>query len=286
MTTKTLQFDSRTLRRLGLKLPQEHEEALLRLLQNELNSRRVLCPREELFETICEELRSCREEILAISGVRFTIGFAPKDVKLSAVLPLGRYPQSRSTPAPIQWRVIELRRQNALLLAEKALDCVLQNTGADGADWDACTLRTWLNGTFLEQAFRPHEQALLEPAALSTPIWGGKDALRTLDRVFCLAKEEVELLLHDDAVRTASPTEYALARGVYAAGEGKRCRWWLRTTNRRHMPCAISPDGTPQSSSASAAEHDDVAVRPAILLRLGAPLRKAAPPRRLPAPDF
>lgn len=286
MTTTTLQFDRSTLRRLGLHLPEAHEAVLLRLLQNELETRRTEDTREALFDTICEEVRQYREELLAISGVPPSLGFQPEDVQLGAVLPFGRYPQKKHAPTPIRWRVIELRRQNALLLAEKALDCVLQNTGADGADWDACTLRTWLNGTFLEQAFRPHEQALLEPAALSTPIWGGKDALRTLDRVFCLAKEEVELLLHDDAVRTASPTEYALARGVYAAGEGKRCRWWLRTTNRRHMPCAISPDGTPQSSSASAAEHDDVAVRPAILLRLGAPLRKAAPPRRLPAPDF
>lgn len=276
MTAKTLQFDSRTLRRLGLKLPQQHEEALLRLLQNELNTRRVLCPREELFETICEEVRAYREEILALSGAPFTLGFRPEDVQLGAVLPLGRYPQSRSTPAPIRWRVIELRRQNALLLAEKALDCVPQHAGTGGADWDTCTLRTWLNGEFLERAFLPGERALLEPAALSTPIWGGKDALRTLDRVFCLAKEEVELLLHDDALRTASPTEYALGRGVCAAGREKRCRWWLRTTNTRQMPCAISPDGTPQSSSTYASEHDDVAVRPAILLRLGAPLRKAA----------
>ena len=276
MTTKTLQFDSRTLRRLGLKLPQEHEEALLRLLENELNSRRVLCPREELFETICEEVCAYRDQILAISGERFPLSFEPKDVKLGAVLPLGRYPQSRSTPEPIRWRVIELRRQNALLLAEKALDCVTQHEEDGGADWDACTLRTWLNGAFLERAFLPDEQALLEPAALSTPIWGGKNALRTLDRVFCLAKEEVELLLHDDQLRSAKPTEYAIGRGVNTAGKGKHCYWWMRTTNKRQMPCAISPDGTPQSSNTHASEHADVAVRPAILLRLGAPLRKAA----------
>ena len=276
MTAKTLQFDSRTLRRLGLKLPQQHEEALLRLLQNELDTRRTEDTREALFDAICEEVCQYREEILSISGTPPSLSFRPEDVQLGAVLPLGRYPQSRSTPAPIRWRVIELRRQNALLLAEKALDCVPQHTGDNGADWDACTLRTWLNGEFLERAFLPGEQALLEPAALSTPIWGGKDALRTLDRVFCLAKEEVELLLHDDAVRTASPTEYALGRGARAAGREKHCRWWMRTTNRRQMPCAISPDGTPQSSSTYASEHDDVAVRPAILLRLGAPLRKAA----------
>ena len=274
MNTTTLQFDRRTLHRLGLKLPQQHEEALLRLLQNELDTRRTVDTREALFDSICEEVRHYREEILSISGVPPSLGFRPEDVQLGAVLPFGRYPQSRSAPTPIRWRVIELRRQNALLLAEKALDCVPQHTGADGADWDACTLRTWLNGEFLERAFLPGEQALLEPAALSTPIWGGKDALRTLDRVFCLAKEEVELLLHDDAVRTASPTEYAHSRGAKTA-DG-HCFWWLRTTNLRSMPCAVSPEGSLMSSRQFAHEHDDVGVRPAILLRLGAPLRKAA----------
>lgn len=276
MNTKTLQFDRRTLHRLGLELPKAHEAVLLRLLQNELNMRRVTCSREELFDTICKEVRLYREEILAIGGAPPTLGFQPEDVKVGAVLPLGRYPQEKHTPTPIRWRVIELRRQNALLLSEQALDCVLQHDGAGGAAWGSCSLRAWLNDGFLERAFRPDEQALLEPAALSTPIWGGDNALRTLDRVFCLAKEEVELLLHDDQLRAVSPSEYARSRGAKMSGSAQHCYWWLRTTNKRRMPCAVSSDGELVSSRQFAAAHGDVAVRPAILLRLGAPLHRAA----------
>ena len=100
MNTATLQFDRRTLHRLGLKLPQQHEEALLRLLQNELDTRRTEDTREALFDAICEEVCQYREEILSISGTPPSLSFRPEDVQLGAVLPFGRYPQSRSAPTP------------------------------------------------------------------------------------------------------------------------------------------------------------------------------------------
>lgn len=42
-----------------------------------------------------------------------------------------------------------------LLLSEKSLDEKPYNMKAANVTWETCTLRDWLNNTFIHEAFRP-----------------------------------------------------------------------------------------------------------------------------------
>lgn len=270
MPTTTLQFDPSVLEEMGLSLRPEEAQLLARLLQNELESRAAAGNRRNAFLRLKREVRRYRSEIeAACENARPAAAFSRADVTVGALLPLGSYPQSRAAPEPIMWRVLEVRKTKALLLADLALDGRTVDDGTDPVQWDHCALRSWLNGDFLHRAFRAREQELLEAAALAAPIWNGKDEVRTVDRVFCLSKEETELLLHDDKWRITLPTDYARSRGVND-GKAGACYWWLRTTAAKGAVCAISDSGNPVSSRKPAAEQTDVGVRPAIWLKLDA----------------
>lgn len=270
MPTTTLQFDPSVLEEMGLSLRPDEAALLARLLQNELESRSADGNRRSAFLRLKREVRRYRHEIeAACENARPAAAFARADVTVGALLPLGSYPQSGRMPEPILWRVLEVRRAKALLLADKVLDGRTQDDGPEPVRWDCCALRGWMNGYFLTHAFRAAEQELLEPAALSAPLWGGEDEVRTVDRVFCLSKEEVELLLHNDDWRIAESTAFARAAGVNG-GKAGACYWWLRTTAPKGRVSAVSEKGIPVSNKNPASTLTEVGVRPAIWLKLDA----------------
>lgn len=162
---------------------------------------------------------------------------------------------------PIEWRVIEKQGDKVLLLSEKVLcekpfdDVAVPpglsksqlkkldeqhtvythpnsipgastNTVTYGVNWSNCSLRTWLNGEFLNTAFTDAEQKRIQSSDLNTPdvlveafdesvemldryvLPGGGD---TTDKVFLLSMDECEKYLPQDAQRTAESG------------------WWLRS---------------------------------------------------------
>lgn len=66
---------------------------------------------------------------------------------------------------PIEWRVIEAGEGKATLLSEKCLDCLPFDSGEienhPCPEWEECSLRKWLNGTFRRMAFDIPEQRLI-----------------------------------------------------------------------------------------------------------------------------
>lgn len=60
---------------------------------------------------------------------------------------------------PIKWRVLSVHGNDAFLLADQNLDAKPYNNAGTNVTWATCTLRTWLNGTFLNTAFTSAEQA-------------------------------------------------------------------------------------------------------------------------------
>ena len=72
----------------------------------------------------------------------------------------GNYYQSNSsTKEPIKWRVLSVNGNDAFLLADQNLDAKPYNEKYTDVTWATCTLRTWLNDTFLNTAFKSAEQA-------------------------------------------------------------------------------------------------------------------------------
>ncbi len=149
----------------------------------------------------------------------------------------GTYPQREGgkDATPIEWQVLEYDAQQgrSLLISRYALDCRPYHQEDTAVTWEESSLRAWLNGDFLRQAFTEEESL----AILETPVdnsaaqgyrpWktdGGSD---TLDRIFLLSFAESWKYFKADEARACSPTAYAAERGAYT-GYG-RCWWWLRS---------------------------------------------------------
>lgn len=88
------------------------------------------------------------------------------------VVELGAYRQAADgDPTPIAWWVVrEFDDGTRLLLAKHALERVPFNDEFVETTWDACSLRGWLNGTFLDEAFSADERGTIVEAL--TPVDG------------------------------------------------------------------------------------------------------------------
>ena len=141
----------------------------------------------------------------------------------------------------IEWLVLTRDTDKALLISRYALDCQQYNSTADSVSWETCTLRTWLNKTFLDSAFSADEQTMLLHM----------DAEYGNDRVLLLNQPEAYRFFRSDEDRRCAPTDYAVAQGVrmsknYQTTEGRgACWWWLRTpyTSDWHAAC-VNIDGS------------------------------------------
>ena len=58
-----------------------------------------------------------------------------------------------TTKEPIEWRVLEVSNDKALLITKDAIDCKPYNYEMRNITWENCTLRQWLNNEFINQAF-------------------------------------------------------------------------------------------------------------------------------------
>ena len=106
----------------------------------------------------------------------------------------GNYYQSNSsTKEPIKWRVLSVDGNDAFLLADQNLDAKPYNEEATDVTWATCTLRTWLNGTFLNMAFTSAEQAAIKNTTVvneDNPYYGTEGGVNTTDKVYLLSIAE------------------------------------------------------------------------------------------------
>ena len=168
-----------------------------------------------------------------------------KQEVLRKYIKFGTYPQTSSgdDATAIEWLVLTRNGKNALLLSRYGLDTQPYNEGKIEITWAKCTLRTWLNDTFINKAFTDEEQS----AILMTKVdnsrrqrfseWNTDGGNNTQDRVFLLSYAEVNKYLgvtYDDGDNTASrvsPTDYAKNRGAYTSNDkttanGEKAGWW------------------------------------------------------------
>jgi hypothetical protein len=103
--------------------------------------------------------------------------------------------------------------------------------------WGTCSLRQWLNSTFISNAFNDDEQKMIQTTkatADKNPYYSTSLGEDTEDKLFLLSITEVEKYLGTDEARKCVPTDYAIARGAYTNSnytlDGKAtCWWWLRS---------------------------------------------------------
>ena len=182
-------------------------------------------------------------------------------------IPFGRYPQaSKNENAPIKWLVLKNDGSMALLISKYALDCKRYNTSfRKNVTWETCSLRKWLNGTFISNAFSHEEQAMI----LSTPI---PESANKKDRVFLLSRDEAREYFSSDSTRQCQGTAYCYAQGAYKAGNGN-CNWWLRSFfksdfDNNYYASIVHSFGKVEHSGYPV-DNGTFAVRPALWIDLG-----------------
>ena len=208
-------------------------------------------------------------------------------LKAGDYVTFGTYPQTAdgTDVTPIEWLVLARDGNNALLLSRYGLDAQPYNEDWEDITWEKCTLRAWLNDTFINKAFTEEEQS----AILMTEVDnsqsqcyseydtdGGND---TQDRVFLLSYAEANEYLgvtYDDSDNTTSrvsPTDYAEAQGTYTSdtyetADGEYAGWWwLRSPGSdQHSAAYVITDG---SLYCDFVDYDIGCVRPALWVNLG-----------------
>lgn len=175
----------------------------------------------------------------------------------------GRYPQaSKNENALIEWLVLKNDGSKALLISKYALDCQQYHTSDRNVTWETCTLRKWLNGTFISNAFSHEEQAMI----LSTTT----ESADTKDRVFLLSRGEAQKYFSSDSTRQCQGTAYCYAQGAYKDRDGN-CQWWLRSPVYSGLTAKVSSLGGLENYDreySCCVDDDTTAVRPALWINL------------------
>ena len=199
----------------------------------------------------------------------------------------GNYYQSNSsTKEPIKWRILSVNGNDAFLLADQNLDAKPYNEEYTDVTWATCTLRTWLNDTFLNTAFTSAEQAAIKNTTVvndDNPYYDTEGGVNTTDKVYLLSIAEACSNTDygfNGAFRTKSETKeakntaYAKECGAwtftsteYTGYEGNG-RWWLRSPGGSSGRASrVSNDGYGYDAG-TFVTHGYYAVRPALHLNL------------------
>lgn len=129
----------------------------------------------------------------------------------------------------IEWLVLADEDDRILVISRYVLDCQRYSASAESVTWETCSLKAWLNSTFLDNAFSEEERLRI------------KDVI---GKVFLLSQPDAYKYMDSDEARRCAPTDYAVAQGVITSSrypvDGKdTCGWWLRTPYSSNFNAAV-----------------------------------------------
>lgn len=189
----------------------------------------------------------------------------------------GRYPQaSKNENALIEWLVLKNDGSKALLISKYALDCQRYNTSGTDTTWETCTLRRWLNGSFINSAFSAEEQKQILHTTVTVdrnPSSNTDPGNNTKDKVFLLSEDEAGEYFSSDSTRQCQGTAYCFAQGGDQDSDG-RCSWWLRSPDYFSRDCVsiVNNYGVagcqPYHVTRKLPFADGITVRPALWINL------------------
>lgn len=150
----------------------------------------------------------------------------------------------------LEWRVLDARGGNALIITEYVVDAMPYNIEFIAATWDSCTLRAWLNEDFYNTAFGTGEKSRIMRTMVvnkgnserGTP--GGVD---TEDLIFVISEEEARMYFSDNdlgvVMAKAQATPYATSRGARVIGTEANAYWWLRSPGHNERQAMYVDNG-------------------------------------------
>ena len=197
------------------------------------------------------------------------------EIKVGNIVKFGNYfINDNKTKEPIEWRVLEVSYDRALLITKDAIDCKPYNNKRRGITWEECSLRQWLNNEFINQAFSKKEQIEIILTNISNPrnpylgTWGGNN---TQDKIFLLSIDEVKKYFKDVKGRECKANNYAKQQGASTSYNKEyldHCDWWFRSPGRPQYCAAFVCDDGRICAEGCCVETDINAVRPALYINL------------------
>ena len=147
------------------------------------------------------------------------------------VIRFGRYEQDNNNAdglEEIEWLIIDKNDTAIQLLSKYILDYQLFDKIHKSATWETCTLRVWLNDTFLNNAFSPEEQNYILKTLVGAdknPNFSANYGNSTRDRIYILGFLEVNDFFPEKMDRIAASTKYSES----LTKEDMNNSWWLRS---------------------------------------------------------
>ena len=205
------------------------------------------------------------DSLIALDGYKGSTGKAAdifeqykaeklKVANVGDIVFFGVYEQDNDTSngkEDIEWRVLAKEDGRILLITDKAIDCQQYNATYTGTTWEKCSLRKWMNESFLNDAFSYNECKQIQKTNVSadknpdyTTISSGN---ATVDKVFLLSITEVEKYFISDESKKCIPTNYTMASDAYIYGEDEliTCYWWLRSPgDSQNAAACVKTDGS------------------------------------------
>lgn len=210
--------------------------------------------------------------------------------KVGDIIRFGHYEQDNNTSNGkeiIEWVVLDLQENKALLLSKYGLDKMDYGTKNANITWEKSVIRTWLNKTFLNEAFSADEQK----AILMTDVdnsqrqgnseWKAKGGKNTKDKLFLLSYHEAfEEYFTSKTARLCAPTDYvdpynynrARHRDAVVVDGRATYVWWLRSPGmQQNLVVSVSKEGgwftsSPTPKGTNYLPH---LIRPAMWIDLG-----------------
>lgn len=139
----------------------------------------------------------------------------------------------------INWKVLDVRDNKAFLLSTKVVKDIKYHDQEGTVTWGECSLRKWLNGTFLTTTFSKDEQAAIITTTVDNgtdqgnPEWPNSGSGNTKDKIFLLSYAEFKRYVED--------SDFSICEAAYSTKPGEDMRvelldngteaafWWLRS---------------------------------------------------------
>lgn len=174
------------------------------------------------------------------------------------IVTFGRYEQDNiasNGAEDIEWIVLDVQSDRMLLLSRYGLDSERYHYRKANVNWDTCSLRDWLNDTFLYDSFSYYERQNILSSGTSYND----------DYVFVLSDIEAETYMPRAKDRICYPTTYCSCQNVYVNPSTGGSWWLLRTTgyDGSKFVMSVNSDGT-MDYDGGHVESDRGVVRPAI----------------------
>lgn len=198
---------------------------------------------------------------------------AERSVGIGQTIRFGSYEQDNNTSngkEKIEWIVLAKEGNKILITSKYGLDAKPYNTEYKAVTWETCSLRKWLNDSFLNNAFSEEERSRISVTRITAeknPEYDTDPGRDTEDKVFLLSIQEAEKYFSSDQQMVTYPTAYAIAQGAYECDDSF-CGWWLRSPGYDSNIAADAYHGGGVNRRGYDVDDDDDAIRPALWIEL------------------